>query len=95
VAHKKTNLLFEHDLLPSISIIAPAYNEEKSIVESITSLLKFKYPKYEVIVVNDGSKDNTIDVLINHFDLERKHPFFQSTHCNERIKRCLCEQAYS
>ncbi|MFU8792627.1 MAG: glycosyltransferase family 2 protein [Acholeplasmataceae bacterium] len=73
---KKQTLLFEHDLLPSISIIAPAYNEEKSIIESITSLLNLKYPKYEVIVVNDGSKDQTIDVLIKHFDLERKHPFF-------------------
>ena len=74
---KKQTLLFEHDLLPSISIIAPAYNEEKSIIESVTSLLNLKYPKYEVIVVNDGSKDDTIGVLVKHFELERKHPFFQ------------------
>jgi cellulose synthase/poly-beta-1,6-N-acetylglucosamine synthase-like glycosyltransferase len=74
---KKATLLFEHDLLPSISIIAPAYNEEKSIVESVTSLLNLRYPTYEVIVVNDGSKDGTIDILINHFKLERKHPFFE------------------
>ncbi len=75
---KTETMLFEHDLLPSISIIAPAYNEEKSIIESITSLLNLKYPKYEVIVVNDGSKDDTINVLINHFELERKHPFFKT-----------------
>lgn len=74
---KKQTLLFEHDLLSSISIIAPAYNEEKSIIESVTSLLNLKYPKYEVIVVNDGSRDDTIGVLIKHFELERKHPFFQ------------------
>ncbi|MDX9691680.1 MAG: glycosyltransferase [Acholeplasmataceae bacterium] len=74
---KRKTLLYEQDLLPSISIIAPAYNEEKSIIESVTSLLNLKYPKYEVIVVNDGSKDQTIDVLINHFKLERKHPFFR------------------
>lgn len=74
---KKQTLLFEHDLLPSISIIAPAYNEEKSIIESITSLLNLKYPKYEVVVVNDGSKDDTIGTLVRHFELERKHPFFQ------------------
>ncbi|MCU0104774.1 glycosyltransferase family 2 protein [Acholeplasma vituli] len=73
---KKQTLLFEHDLLPSISIIAPAYNEEKSIIESVTSLLNLKYPKYEVIVVNDGSKDDTIGTLVRHFELERKHPFF-------------------
>ena len=74
---KKKTLLYESDLLPSISIIAPAYNEEKSIIESVTSLLNLKYPSYEVIVVNDGSKDRTIDVLIEHFKLERKHPFFK------------------
>ncbi|TNF08382.1 MAG: glycosyltransferase family 2 protein, partial [Bacillota bacterium] len=74
---KKKTLLYEADLLPSISIIAPAYNEEKSIIESVTSLLNLKYPTYEVIVVNDGSKDRTIDVLVEHFKLERKHPFFK------------------
>ena len=74
---KKQTLLFEQDLMPSISIIAPAYNEEKSIIESITSLLNLKYPKYEVVVVNDGSKDDTIGTLVRHFELERKHPFFQ------------------
>ncbi len=76
---KKDTMLFETRLLPSISIIAPAYNEEKSIVESVTSLLNLKYPTYEVIVVNDGSKDKTIDVLIKHFKLERKHPFFKQS----------------
>jgi len=74
---KRDTFLFERDLLPSISIIAPAYNEEKSIVESITSLLNLKYPTYEVIVVNDGSKDQTINVLVEHFHLKRKHPFFK------------------
>ncbi|MDY0294943.1 MAG: glycosyltransferase [Acholeplasmataceae bacterium] len=73
---KRDTFLFERDLLPSISIIAPAYNEEKSIVESITSLLNLKYPTYEVIVVNDGSKDKTIDVLIDHFHLKKKNTIF-------------------
>lgn len=73
---KSQSLLFHKGLLPSISIIAPAYNEELSIVESVTALLNLKYPKFEVIVVNDGSKDRTIDILKNHFQLERKHPFF-------------------
>ncbi len=76
-ATKKQTLLFEKGVLPSISIIAPAYNEEKSIIDSVTSLLNLKYPQYEVIVVNDGSKDKTLQVLIDHFKLERKHPFFK------------------
>ena len=70
---KTNDLLFERGMLPSISIIAPAYNEEKSIVESVNSLLNLNYPDFEVIVVNDGSKDATLENLINHFQLERKN----------------------
>ena len=73
---KSLPLLYEDELLPAISIIAPAYNEEVNIITSIRSLLNLKYPKYEVIVVNDGSKDATLDVLIKHFKLKRYHPFF-------------------
>ena len=76
---KKQTLLYEKGVLPGISIIAPAYNEEKSIIDSVTSLLNLKYPQYEVIVVNDGSKDRTLETLIKHFKLERKHPFFKLT----------------
>ncbi len=71
---RKHSLLFSERLLPGISIIAPAYNEDVSIIESVTSLLNLKYPVYEVIVVNDGSKDSTLSKLIKHFQLERKHP---------------------
>ena len=71
---KKFSLLFADKLLPGVSIIAPAYNEEVSIIDSVTSLLNLKYPDYEVVVVNDGSKDNTLNKLIEHFELERKHP---------------------
>ncbi len=70
---KNNNLLFEQAMLPSISIIAPAYNEELSIVESVHSLLNLNYPHVEVIVVNDGSKDDTLNKLIDHFHLERKN----------------------
>jgi cellulose synthase/poly-beta-1,6-N-acetylglucosamine synthase-like glycosyltransferase len=54
-----------------ISILVPAYNEEKVIVESVRSLLSLHYPNFEVIVCNDGSKDGTLDALINAFDLAR------------------------
>lgn len=54
---------------PPISLIAPAYNESLNIVESTRSLLSIRYPHFEVIVVNDGSKDDTLQTLIEHFDL--------------------------
>ena len=68
---KDSLFLFRKNLLPSISILAPAYNEEASIVASVESLLNVNYPEFEVVVVNDGSKDNTLSLLIDHFKLER------------------------
>jgi cellulose synthase/poly-beta-1,6-N-acetylglucosamine synthase-like glycosyltransferase len=54
---------------PGISLLAPAYNEETTIAGSIRSLLQVTYAEYEVIVVNDGSKDRTLEVLIGEFSL--------------------------
>lgn len=70
---KSKTMMFERGMLSSISIIAPAYNEELSIVDSINSLLNLHYPNYEVIVVNDGSKDGTMSQLVSAFELERKN----------------------
>ncbi len=54
---------------PGISIVAPAYNEEKTVITNVNSLLSLEYPDYEVIIVNDGSKDATLQLLIDNFDL--------------------------
>ena len=56
--------------MPGVSIIMPAYNEENVITHTTVSALEQEYPHVEVIVVNDGSKDATLQVLIDHFDLE-------------------------
>ena len=68
---KKRSLLFRPRMLPGITIIAPAYQEESTIIESTRSLLNLHYPNYELIVVNDGSNDNTLNQLIEHFQLEK------------------------
>ena len=52
-----------------ISLMVTAYNEESVIVESVRSLLQLDYPKYEIVVVNDGSKDKTLEVLKKEFEL--------------------------
>ncbi|MEM5516305.1 glycosyltransferase family 2 protein [Henriciella sp. AS95] len=58
------------DLAPPIALISPAYNEEKTIVQSVRSLLSLEYASFEVIVINDGSRDNTLVELISAFDLK-------------------------
>jgi len=55
--------------LPSVSVIAPAYNEEKNIIDNIKCLLALQYQNFEIILVNDGSKDNSLSKIIVYFDL--------------------------
>lgn len=54
---------------PSISIIAPAYNESVTIVDNIRSLLSLHYSALQIIIVNDGSKDETLQMAIDNYDL--------------------------
>ncbi len=54
---------------PGISVIAPGYNEAATIGESLRSLLMLHYPEFEVIVVNDGSTDRTLEVARREFTL--------------------------
>jgi cellulose synthase/poly-beta-1,6-N-acetylglucosamine synthase-like glycosyltransferase len=58
-------------LTPAISILVPAYNEEAGIANSVRSLLALDYPTVELVVVNDGSADTTLERLIGDFDLLR------------------------
>ena len=63
--------------LPPISVMVPAYNEESTIVPSVISFLTLEYAQHDVIVVNDGSRDTTLQVLIDHFDLYEVPPVVQ------------------
>lgn len=57
------------EISPPISILVPAFNEELSIVDSLRSMLAMNYPDFEVIAVNDGSRDNTLQAMIDGFGL--------------------------
>jgi cellulose synthase/poly-beta-1,6-N-acetylglucosamine synthase-like glycosyltransferase len=72
---KPLSMLFRPGMLPSISIVVPAYGEEATIVENVNSLMNLRYPDYEVIVVNDGSPDDTMGTLVRNFELERTDIF--------------------
>jgi cellulose synthase/poly-beta-1,6-N-acetylglucosamine synthase-like glycosyltransferase len=54
---------------PPVSILVTAYNEEAIIATSVRSLLQLNYPEFEVVVINDGSKDDTLGVLTREFAL--------------------------
>jgi cellulose synthase/poly-beta-1,6-N-acetylglucosamine synthase-like glycosyltransferase len=64
------DLSFRSGFFKPLSIIVPAYNEEATIVETVNSTLALRYPDFEVIVVSDGSTDQTIEVLEEAFNLK-------------------------
>ncbi|MFN8110637.1 MAG: glycosyltransferase family 2 protein [Thermoleophilia bacterium] len=64
-------------LAPRVSVLMPAYGEEASIVGSVTAVLSLSYPNLEVVVVNDGSKDRTLQALLDHFAMSAVHPAYE------------------
>lgn len=56
-----------------VSILVPGYNEARVVAESVDALLATRYRNFEVLVINDGSTDDTLDVLRRRFDLVRVH----------------------
>jgi cellulose synthase/poly-beta-1,6-N-acetylglucosamine synthase-like glycosyltransferase len=61
--------VFRSPFTPGVSVLVPAFDEQAVIVESVRSLLALRYPRHEVVVVNDGSSDGTLAVLDEAFDL--------------------------
>ncbi|HXJ13116.1 MAG TPA: glycosyltransferase [Candidatus Limnocylindrales bacterium] len=66
---RRLNWLKETPLSPPITIIAPAHNEESSIRVAVRNLLQLDYPQLEVIIVNDGSADRTLEEMREEFRL--------------------------
>ena len=64
------------DALPPLSVLVPAHNEEQTISASLLSFLTLEYPRHEVVLVNDGSTDATIERLIAEYDLYAVPPAF-------------------
>ena len=80
------NSLVLSPLSPKISIIAPAFNESKSIIDNIRTLLALYYNNFEVIIVNDGSTDNTFELVREAYDLIRVNYYFDYRIPCERIR---------
>jgi cellulose synthase/poly-beta-1,6-N-acetylglucosamine synthase-like glycosyltransferase len=80
------NSLVLSPLSPRISVIAPAYNESRSIIDNIRTMLSLYYNNFEVIIVNDGSTDDTLDKAKEAYDLEKVNYYFDYRIPCERIR---------
>lgn len=86
IKKKRLRNQIHHDYYVPISIVVPAYNEEVTIVDTIKSLLKLDYRIYEIVVVNDGSKDNTGDLVASTLNLQQVlRPIRRQLPCKEQI----------
>lgn len=80
------NILASSEHAPSLSILAPAYNEAATIVENVRSLLNIYYNNFEVIIINDGSKDDSLKKLIEVYDLHEVPHFTEQPLPTKRIR---------
>lgn len=67
--HKLWERMLTSPLAPRVTVLVPAYNESLSIVGAVRNLLSLSYPNLEVVVVNDGSDDDTLEALVGAFYL--------------------------
>lgn len=76
----------EHEYYVPVSIVVPAYNEEITVVDTVKSLLMMDYRLYEIVVVDDGSKDHTTQVLLDAFKLKKvSRPINRQIRCKREI----------
>ena len=87
--HESRWRLLSSAAAPTITVLAPAYNEALTVSESVRSLLTLRYPNLEVVVINDGSSDDTVAVLQRDFDLVAVHPIFQKLVESQPIRQIL------
>ena len=87
--------LLRSPLTPPVSVLAPAFNEEANVVDNVRSLLMLDYPLFEVILVNDGSRDRTLGRLVDAFDLRRSARSFERVLACKTIRGVYESPTYS
>lgn len=80
------DILTRSNHLLGVSVIAPAFNEGVNIVNNVKSLLSLTYPKFEIIIINDGSTDDSLSKLIKEFELVKVDFYYQEKIVTKTIR---------
>ena len=94
VRAEKYNEILSSEIAPSISMLVPAHNEEATIRESVRALLTLTYPRLEIVVVDDGSTDETLSALTSTFALLPIHPIYEEQLETKAVRSVYRSQQY-
>ncbi|MFC0045962.1 glycosyltransferase family 2 protein [Metabacillus iocasae] len=86
--------LLEVSYTKPLSILVPAYNESAGIIASVRSLLSIEYSEYEIIVINDGSTDDTMQRLIQQYDLVKVNRVIKKAIDTKEVKAVYQSKLY-
>lgn len=90
MAHSENlNRYMSSEALPPVSVLMPAYNMSAGLVDSVRAQLSLRYPRHEVIVINDGSKDATMTLLHAAFNLYEVPPAVSKQLRTQRVRGYL------
>lgn len=93
--HKREILNYYNNecvLMPSVAVLTPAYNEGATIAGSVSSLIRINYPNLELIVINDGSTDKTLEILKENFKLIKADAAIEEKIKTQQVK-CVYKSA--